>query len=58
MKKMTEDENYSSSERLLSPEELAECVTRQKEFSLPTIGAKVRNVYELLFCEKSRRVFL
>ncbi len=41
---MTEEKVYSSRERLLSPEELAECVTRQKEFNLPTIGSKVKNV--------------
>ena len=39
---MSEEEGFDSRERLLSPEELADCVTRQKEFSLPTVGAKVR----------------
>jgi hypothetical protein len=56
---MTEIEDYSSRERLLSPEELAECVTRQKEFNLPNIGSKVRASLKIVkyYAEKIYPIF-
>ena len=55
---MSEEEGFDSRERLLSPEELADCVTRQKEFSLPTIGAKVRCTLNLYFVLITKYIFL
>jgi hypothetical protein len=41
---MSVDDFFDSGERLLNADELAECVTRQKTFSLPVIGQKVKKI--------------
>jgi hypothetical protein len=41
---MSDEDFFDSGERLLNADELAECVTRQKTFSLPVIGQKVKQL--------------
>ena len=44
---MSDEDFFDSGERLLNADELAECVTRQKTFSLPVIGQKVKQIVNI-----------
>ncbi len=45
--KMSDEDFFDSGERLLNADELAECVTRQKTFTLPVIGQKVKQIVKI-----------
>ena len=44
---MSVEDFFDSGERLLNADELAECVTRQKTFTLPVIGQKVKQIVNI-----------